>query len=120
MNESLLNKLLELKNIIENDENVLKLKELDEKLDVNEDVMKLSYKKDMMIVEYENALKHFGENSKELLNAQKNLHLAKLELDSYPLVKEYNECYSKVRLLYKKINDTLFEDFLERGDRNCD
>ena len=90
MNESLANKLEELKNLIENDENVLKVKELDEKLNKSEEVMKLSYKKDMMIVEYENALKHFGENSEEIKQAQRNLYQAKLELDSHPLVKEYN------------------------------
>ena len=109
-----------LKELIENDENVLKVKELDKKMNESEEVMKLAYQKDMALVDYESALNHFGANSKEVKVAQKKLYEAKLALDSHPLVKEYNSYFSKVRLLYKKINSELFGEFASKGDKDCD
>ena len=111
MNDSLANSLTNLKEAIEKDERVLRLSELDKKLNENEEVMKLAYKKDMALVSYEDALKHFKEDSKEVRDAQKRLNEAKLSLDNHPLVKEYNEAYKDVRLLYNKINEELFSRF---------
>lgn len=111
MNDSLMNSLAKLKEAIESDERVLRLSNLDKKLNENEEVMKLAYKKDMALVSYEDALKHFKEDSKEVKEAQKRLHEAKLSLDNHPLVKEYNEAYKEVRLLYNKINEELFSRF---------
>ena len=111
MNDSLMNSLTKLKEAIESDERVLRLSNLDKKLNENEEVMKLAYKKDMALVSYEDALKHFKEDSQEVKEAQKRLHEAKLSLDNHPLVKEYNVAYKEVRLLYNKINEELFSRF---------
>ena len=112
MNDSLMNSLEKLKEAIESDPRVLHLNELDKKLNDNEEVMKLAYKKDMALLSYEDSLKHFKEDSKEVGDAQKRLYEAKLSLDNHPLVKEYNEAYKEVRKIYSQINDELFNRFV--------
>lgn len=98
----------ELKDLLSKDERILNLDVLEKKLEQNEEAMALSYKKDLAVDEYEFALNHFGENSKEVETAQKKMHEAKLALDSCPVVKEYLSAYSKVRDLYMEINEILF------------
>ena len=49
----------------------------------------------------------------------KLLYEAKLNLDNHPLVKEYNEAYKEVRLLYEIINKELFNDFNLKGKHQC-
>ena len=105
-----------LKNAIENDDRIIYLNKLEEKMNNDEKVMTLSYKKDLAINEYEDALRHFGENSNISNESFKNLLYAKETLYSFPLVKEYIEAYKKVRDLYLEINGILFDDFsLKRG-----
>ena len=91
MNSSLLEKVNNLKLALDKDSRVILLNELDKKLNASEEVMKLSYKKDMALVKFEDALKHFGENSSEVKEAQKELYEAKKNLDLHPLVIEYNK-----------------------------
>lgn len=106
--------LTKLKEAINNDPRVLKLNELNKKLDNDDEVMKLAYKKDMASVSYEDALKHFGKDSKEASDAQKRLYEAKLNLDNNELVKEYNHAYKEVRELYNLINKELFSKFKDK------
>ncbi len=115
MNQELSIALSSLKEAIENDERVILLNKLDKELNNDEEVMKLAYQKDMAVLDYEDSIKHFGDNSKETLEAQKKLYQAKLALDSHPLVKRYNEAYKEVRLMYKKINDSLFGKLIEKN-----
>lgn len=111
MSNELLEKLLLLKSELKSDKRVQKLDELEKALNSNEEVMKLAYKKDMASVAFDDALKHFGENSKEAREALKKLHEAKYALDVHPLVQEYNEAYKTVRLLYEYISKELFGEF---------
>lgn len=111
MTDSLLNKLEELKKLLDNDQRILILNKLDEELSNNEEVMRLSYKKDMASIEFDDALKHFSESSNEVKQAQKKLYNAKLELDSHPLVRKYNKAYIDVKDLYSLINKEIFGDF---------
>lgn len=111
MTNELKDKLEELKSLINQNEDVLLLNKLDEQLANNEEVMKLSYKMDVLSVEYSDALKHFKEDSDEVKLAQQKLYQAKLELDSHALVKSYNEVYLRVKKLYKNINKEIFGDF---------
>ena len=106
-----------LKESLENDSRVLRLNELDKQINENEEIMKLAYKKDMALLSYEDSLKHFKEDSKEVKDAQKALYEAKLSLDKHPLVIEYNNAYKLVRELYNKINEVLFKKFGET--HNC-
>lgn len=111
MREELYQELYELKKKLEKNEYFLELKRLDEELNNNEEVMKLAYKKEMAILDYEDALNHFGKNSEEARKNQQILAKCKLELDSHPLVKEYYQSLKKVREIDSKINLELFEDF---------
>lgn len=114
MEIELLNSLYELKSALENDPRVLRLKELDKLLNENEEVMALAYRKDNANREYEDALRFFKEDSPEVKEKQRLLYEAKYNLDVHPLVKEYNQAYKEVRLLYEEVNKELFKDF---GDK---
>ena len=111
MNQSLLEKASKLKEEIDSLPEVQELERLNKLLNDDEDVMRLCYKKDMCVTKYEDALRHFGDNSDETLRVQKALHQAKLELDENPLVKQYNEQYKKVRKIYDRINEEIFNPF---------
>lgn len=111
MDNILLEKLLSLKKELENDSRVLLLEELEQKMNADKEVMLLAYKKDMASVEFDDALKHFGENSHEAKQALKKLHEAKYYLDSHPVVKEYNNAYKEVRLLYEHVSKELFGEY---------
>ena len=111
MNQNLLDKASKLKEEINNLPEVKELERLEKLLSENEEVMKLCYKKDLCAANYEDSLRHFGDNSEETLRVQKALHQAKLELDNNELVKQYNEQYKKVREIYSKINEEIFNPF---------
>ena len=51
-----------------------KLNELNEKMENDEEVIKLAYAKDMASVNYDDSIRHFGENSNEAKAAQKQLY----------------------------------------------
>lgn len=111
MNNPLYEEVYKLRDQMKSDPRFLALKEMDEKLNNNEEVMKLAYQKEMAIVEYEDALNHYGKNSVELKKAQQNLAKCKLNLDNHPLVKEYYLALQKVREMDRKVNEKLFDDF---------
>ena len=111
MNEIMLDKVEKLKKEITNHPDFIRLNELEKELNENDEVMKLCYRKDVCVTNYEDSMRYFGENSDEALKAQKLLYDAKLELDLNPLVKKYNEQYKKVKELYDKINKEIFSKF---------
>ena len=98
----------ELKDLLTNDSRIILLNELEKKMNDSEEVMALSYQKDVAVSEYSDALNHFLEDSEEVRNAQHNLRLKKEALDNHPLVREYLKAYSEVRDLYYELNDILF------------
>lgn len=111
MNEKLAVALNELKNSINSDHRIILLNELDDKINKSDEVMVLAYKKDVLSVKLNDNLNHFKDDSEEVRSIQKELYLAKLALDTHPLVKEYNKAYKEVRKMYDEINDTLFSNF---------
>ena len=111
MNQNLLEKAYEIKAEIESLPEVIELKRLDKLLNENEEVMKLCYKKDVAATKFEDAVRYFGKESDEAEQAQKALYQAKLELDQNELVKQYNEQYKKIRKIYDKINEEIFNPF---------
>ena len=111
MNQKLLEKASELKKEIDSLPEVIELERLNKLLNENEEVMKLCYRKDVCATKYEDAIRIFGQNSDEAIEAQKALHKAKLELDLNKDVKAYNEQYKKVRKIYDKINEEIFNPF---------
>ena len=100
----------ELKDLLDNDERIIRLNKLENELNNNEEVMALSYQKDLAVSAYSDALNHFANDSKEIKKYQHELFLKKEALDNHPLVKEYLKAYSEVRDLYFQINEILFND----------
>ena len=100
----------ELKDLLDNDERIIRLNKLENELNNNEEVMALSYQKDLAVSSYSDALNHFANNSEEMKKYQHELFLEKEALDNHPLVKSYLKAYSEVRDLYFQINEILFND----------
>ena len=100
----------ELKDLLNNDPRIIRLNELEKKLENSEEVMALSYQKDAATSAYSDALNHYQEGSEELKKYQREMYHKKEALDNHPLVREYLQAYSEVRDLYFQINDILFKD----------
>ena len=100
----------ELKDLLDNDERIIRLNKLENELNDNEEVMALSYQKDLAVSAYSDALNHFANDSEEIKKYQHELFLKKEALDNHPLVKSYLKAYSEVRDLYFQINEILFND----------
>ena len=98
----------ELKDLLTNDPRIIRLNELEKKMNENEEVMALAYQKDVAATEYSDVLNHFAKDSEEVKKAQHNLHIKKEALDNHPLVRDYLKAYSEVRDLYFELNDILF------------
>lgn len=100
----------ELKDLLDNDERLIRLNKLENELNNNEEVMALSYQKDLAVSSYSDALNHYANNSEEIKKYQHELFLKKEALDNHPLVKEYLKAFSEVRDLYFQVNEILFND----------
>ena len=96
--------------MLDNDERIIRLNKLENELNTNEEVMALSYQKDLAVSSYSDALNHFANNSPEIKQYQRELFRKKEALDNHPLVKEYLKAFSEVRDLYFQINEILFND----------
>ena len=93
MEKSIYDKVINLKKQLDNDERVVRLINLEKEMENNEEVMSLSYKKDMAASRYSDLLNYYSEDSEEAKKALKELHEAKLALDSHPLVKEIGRAH---------------------------
>ena len=108
MTEELLNLVYKLKESLSKDEEILKLEELENKMNNSLEVAKLASIKENASDNYNFALNHFKKDSEEVEIAQKKLYEAKKELDLNPLVVEYVNQYKIVRDFYNRINEILF------------
>lgn len=108
MSKDIYNLAYELKELLVNDERIKTLNSLEEKMNNDNQVMSLAYQKDMACLKYSDALNHYTRESKEVKEAQKELHEKKLALDTNETVRDYLKAYSAVRDLYAEINDILF------------
>ena len=108
MTEKIIELSYKLNDAINHDERIIHLNEVEKRMNECEEVMSLSYKKDMALDRYNEMLKCFKEDSEEVNNARKLLAEAKKNLESHELVREYLKAYQEVRLLFEHINDSLF------------
>lgn len=111
MENEIYQKAMTLKQLLNEDERIIKLQRIEKEMENNEEVMALTYKKDAAASRYSDILKYYSEDSDEAKTALKALHEAKLNLDNHPLVKQYLEAYKEVRELYQSINEILFSNF---------
>lgn len=101
---------LDLKKSLDNDPRIIKLNELEKKMNEDKEVMALAYAKDVASSEYSDILNHYSQDSETAKKYQKKLYAAKKALDEHPLVQEYLKAYVEVRNLYSEINAILFKD----------
>lgn len=116
MDDILLKSINRLNDEIKNDPRVMHLEQLSKEIDNSCEVRKLSAIMNEKASLYEDAIKHFGEDSQYTKKCQRELYIAKKNLDEIPLVISYNKAYQQVRLLYEEINNSLFSPF----QRKCD
>lgn len=109
MDEKLVEKLSLLKTEIIRSKEYQEFIEIEKKLTSNEEVMVLSYKKDMALVEYEDGLKHYSKNSQELININKKLAEATYNLNNHPLVKEYKKKLDALNKLYLEVENIIYK-----------
>ena len=98
----------ELKELMDNDSRISLLNKLEKEMNESEEVMKLSYKKDLANDGYCDSLRYFGQDSKEEKESRRCLYLAKKELEEHPLVKKYLACYQEVRLMLEEVSNNIF------------
>ena len=89
MEDELIEKTYALKESLDHDERLLLLKEKEKEMEENEEVMLLSYYFQRAQDEYNDALRHYKEESEEVKKAQKTLFEKKKALDEHPLVQAY-------------------------------
>lgn len=105
----MLDLLYELKDSLNKDDRIILLNKIEEELNNDKNVNLLAMKKNRINEEYNELLRFNDENSDIVKNKQKELYLAKKELDELPIVKQYNKAYQDVRLLYEHISKELFD-----------
>lgn len=115
MDEKILILTEKLKNAMENDPRFLRLKEIEEKMNDDESVMRLAYHKDIENDKYNDLLKIYDENHPLVKQAQKALYDANQELNNHPVVKSYMAAYLEVKMVLHQVNNILFADFKGEG-----
>ena len=100
----------ELKELIDQDERFIRLNKIEKEMENNEEVMALSYNKDLKETYLSDMLKHFPHNSPEVKHAHVELFRASERLDAHPLVKEYLKAYKEVEVILKEVNSIIFGD----------
>ena len=115
MDEKILILTEKLKNAMENDPRFLRLKEIEEKMNDDESVMRLAYHKDMENDKYNDLLKIYDENHSLVKQAQKALYDANQELNNHLVVKSYMAAYLEVKMVLHQVNNILFADFKGEG-----
>ena len=109
----------QLKELINDDPRFIRLSLAEKEMEKDEEVMALSYNKDLKETYLSDALKHFPSNSPEVKKARLELYRASERLDAHPLVKEYLKAYKEVEDILKEINDILFKDLKSKYENRC-
>lgn len=115
MENNLVVALEELKGAINNDPRVIAMKEAEEKLYGDPELIKLVMKKNSIEDEYQLTLKTKGEKSPEAKAIEKQLYEIKLALDTNPTAKAYNDAFIVVRDLLMYVDDILYGPFRRKS-----
>ncbi|HKL73218.1 MAG TPA: YlbF family regulator [Candidatus Onthovivens sp.] len=108
MNLKVLEALNELNEAISNSDCYSKLLSCNKIVEENDNIMRKSYQKDMKIVEYEDTLKSFGKNSKEVFKVKKELGEIVYELNKIKEVEDYNKAFKEFKEIYEYIDKEIF------------
>lgn len=102
---------------LNNREEVKKLKEIENKMENDLEVLKLANEFSLAQSEYNSCLNHYDMNSEEAKKVQKKLYEAKLKLDSHPLVKEYYSYLKDVNEPLRYLEFNLFDKFKNKAHK---
>ncbi len=108
MNLELLNKIDKLKEDVKESNEYKNLEIATKEMENDEEIQLLCYKKDMIILEYEDATKIYKKNSEELLDIQKKLANIMEVINSKEKVIQYNNALNEYNKLLEYINKEVF------------
>lgn len=101
---------IELRDLIKSSDLYLDLLKKEKEMEEDELAISLAIIKEKKAEQYSFMLNHFKEDDPNLINARKELFIAKKNLEELEVVKNYLSAYQKVRLLLNEVNDILFKD----------
>lgn len=110
-NSEILSKVFDLKDQIINSELYIELKDKEKKMLEDEECSKLLYLYQDAQSKY-NEAKRFENYGSDIDKASKELSDIKVKVEENNFVKEYNECYKKVKKELKRIEKILFKDIV--------
>lgn len=105
-------------NLLNKQEEVKKLKEIENKMKEDLEVLKLSNDFSLAQSEYNSSLNHYSFESEEAKAYQKKLYETKNKLDNHPLVNEYYKYLSLVNEPLHYLEFNLFNKFSSKN-HNC-
>ena len=101
---------IKLKEEIHSCEEFIELLINEKEMENNDEVIFLAYQVDQKATRYSDSIKLYDEQSKEVVEARRELFLAKKELEEHEIVRKYLKSYQGVRLILDEINNILFKD----------
>ena len=108
-------KISELEEELKSRECVRKIKEVEEKMENDPEVIALALAFEKAQREYSSSLNHYDENSNEVLSYQKILFEKKMALDTHPIVEEYYSLLREVNEPLRYIEMKLLSLFKIKG-----
>lgn len=108
MDSRLLDEIEEIALALKGDKRLKELKDAEDRMLSDSEVIELIKRKNAMEDEYSLVLSYSSRDSEQAKKAQHELYLAKKALDEHPLVKEYNDAYLKARDLYLSLDEIIF------------
>ncbi len=104
---------------LEGHEDVLLLKELESKVNEDEEVKSLHAVCNNLQDKINNLLEYYDIEHYEVRSLRQELFAQKYLLDSNPLVIQYNKQYKKVSELYSYVSMKIFDDFCKPRGCSC-
>ncbi len=105
----------ELNALIRSSEDFKRLNVLDEQLYMDAQLLALASAKNNILEDYNSAIRFNDEERKKL--CEKQLYEIKLQIDTHPLVQEYNLAYKELQKITSDLNKEIFLNF--RGVKLC-
>lgn len=85
------------------------LNKIEALMENDKEVILLVREKEKCETKYNDLLKIYPKENEYIINARKQLYLAKEKLDDHPIVKQYLKAYQEVRKMYHELNKTIFD-----------
>ena len=111
-NSDILSKVFDLKEQIINSDLFVELKDKEKKMLEDEECSKLLISYQNIQSEY-NEAKRFEKYGSDIQTVSKKLSDIKIKVEENKFVKEYNECYKKMKKELKRIENILFKDIVK-------